>query len=82
MRPKTVIWLLRKDVTGKDGMLHRATAPISVRADSSNVAPGLYRVTAWDTSAETQRGWFEVPCGSHCETVPFTGDLAVAVRRV
>jgi mannan endo-1,4-beta-mannosidase len=80
-----VIWLLRKDVIGKGGMLRRDAAPITLRVDLPGLAPGLYRVTAWDTSTGTPRGSFEVPCGEPSlafETLPFTGDLALAVRRV
>jgi hypothetical protein len=79
------MWLLRKDVIGHDGMLRRDAAPIRVRVDVPNLGSGNYRVTAWDTARGTQRGSFETSGGelSHAlETVPFAGDLALAVRRV
>jgi hypothetical protein len=81
---QAVVWLLRKDVTGRDGTLRRDAPPISPELTIPGLAPGRYRVTAWDTLAGGERGTKEVDCAGGAlvlQTAPFATDLALAVRR-
>jgi mannan endo-1,4-beta-mannosidase len=83
---QAVIWLLRQDTLGKEGMLQ---TDVEARCPSLQIpAPGAghYRVTAWDTRSGHSLGTFEL---SHSgenvlsfTTPPITTDLALAINRV
>ena len=78
-----MVWLLGKDVIGHDGTLGRDAPPISPEVAIPGLAPGRYRVTAWDTLAGIEHGSQDVDCTGEAlvvRTVPFATDLALAVR--
>jgi mannan endo-1,4-beta-mannosidase len=82
---QAVVWLLRKDVTGAEGTLRRDAAPVAPDVLVPGLAPGRYRVRAWDTLAGAERGSQEVDCGSGAlalQPPPFATDLALAIRRL
>jgi mannan endo-1,4-beta-mannosidase len=81
---QALVWLLRKDVMGRDGTLRRDAPAISPEIVVPALAPGRYRVTAWDTLDGAERGVREIDCfgeGLALRTIPFATDLALAIRR-
>jgi hypothetical protein len=48
---QAVLYFLRSDSIGPDGMLERASWPISPTVALPDMAPGSYRIVAWDTVA-------------------------------
>jgi hypothetical protein len=82
---QAVVWLLRKDVTGSDGTLRRDAAPITADVLVPGLAPGRYRVTAWDTLSGAERGSHEADCSDGAlalQPAPFATDVALAIRRL
>jgi hypothetical protein len=82
---QAVLWLLRKDRVGQDGMLQREADPVSLTVEIPGLSPGRYLVTPWDTIEGCCRGEYEVEVRSepaHCMPVPpFSADLALAIVR-
>jgi hypothetical protein len=78
---QALLWLLRRDITGRDGMLRRDVPPISTMIRVPGLRAGSYRVTAWDTIAAKVVAAFEVAnAGSLVIDVPpFAADLALSV---
>jgi mannan endo-1,4-beta-mannosidase len=82
---QAVLYLLRGDTIGPDGMLDRAAAPIAPGLLLPDMAPGGYCVTAWDPA-----GARAVASAAHLhpggplrvEASSFRTDLALAVRRI
>jgi hypothetical protein len=80
---QALVWLLRRDTLTKAGTLNRAAAPISTRVVIPGLARGRYHVTPWDTMSGAIAG----PIAARVEegaalvfdTLPFTGDIALAV---
>jgi hypothetical protein len=81
---QAVVWLLRRDVLGQDGMMRRDAAPVSTMVRVPGMRPGSYRVTAWDTLNGAVHASCNAACtGALCVNLPpFTADLALAIRRV
>jgi hypothetical protein len=82
---QAVIWLLRKNTIGRDGMLRRDAPPICPEMTIPGLAAGRYRVMAWDTVAGAERGSCEIKCGGEAlvlQTEPFATDVALAIRRI
>ncbi|WP_156941563.1 hypothetical protein [Mesorhizobium sp. WSM2561] len=81
---QAVVWLVRNDTIGRNGMLRAGTAPIPAVLELPGLARGTYRVIAWDTAAGRQTaewqansdGWLRL------EVPPFSADAALAVRRI
>ena len=79
-----VVWLLRRDSIGKNGMLDPSAAPVSVRVGVPGLAPGHYQVTPWQTESGTALPSQHVeagPGGVSLDLPPFRSDLAVAIHR-
>lgn len=80
-----MVWLLRKDIIGRDGRLRRDAEPLHAEVRIPGLVAGRYVATAWDTEAGEGRGEWEaeatVADGLLLRLPPFTTDLAVAVRR-
>jgi mannan endo-1,4-beta-mannosidase len=76
---QALVYLLRRDRLTRAGTVDRTAAPLDVTVEVPGLAPGRYRVTAWDTvsgrpAAEPSRqgaGPFRLP--------PVAADLAVAL---
>lgn len=80
---QAVIWLVRRDTIGGNGMLRAGAAPVPVALELPGLARGTYRVIAWDTTAGRQTadwqansdGWLKL------DVPPFSADVALAIRR-
>ncbi|HEU0078967.1 MAG TPA: hypothetical protein VFQ76_15035, partial [Longimicrobiaceae bacterium] len=82
---QAVVWLLRRDTIGGDGRLRRDAEPLRAEVRVPGLAPGRYRVAAWDTEAGEPRGEWEAEAGDDglpLRPPPFATDLALVVRRV
>ena len=81
---QAVIWLLRLDVTGKNGMLKQAATPTALNLKVPNLKRGNYRVTAWDTLRGVRVAAFTAESDGETlrsQTPAFAGDLALAITR-
>jgi hypothetical protein len=83
---QAVIWLVRRDTIGADGMLDRGAAPIGVRVRIPGLAPRPARAVLWDTTAGAQCGVIGAvpsPDGVIVVQIPaLATDLALAVRTI
>jgi mannan endo-1,4-beta-mannosidase len=81
---QAVVWLVRRDTLGLDGRLRRHVEPIRPGLAVPGLAPGRYRVTAFDTAAGRACGTVHAEAdhesGLVFETPPFVADLALAIR--
>ena len=59
-RDQAVVWLLRTGITGRDGRVRRDVPPAAPCVGLPEMAPGRYRVTAWDTETGGARAELEV----------------------
>ena len=83
---QAVLWLLRTDRIGDDGMLRRDSEPVTVKVDVPILRPGAYRITAWNTAEGEVVSDVVVSSASEpglaFETPEVTTDLAFAIRRI
>jgi mannan endo-1,4-beta-mannosidase len=81
---QAVVWLVRRDGVGKDGMLRRDAEPISPDVRVPGLRTGRYSVTAWNTLEGQSYAKFEVEKGMGAflmlQVPPFTADIALAIR--
>lgn len=81
---QAVVWLVRRDTIGPNGMLRAGAAPVPAALQLPGLARGTYRVIAWDTAAGRQTaewqansdGWLKL------DVPPFSADVALAIRGV
>jgi mannan endo-1,4-beta-mannosidase len=82
---QAVIWLLRRDTIGEDGMMHPGAEPVSPSIAVPGLSPGRYSVTVWNTLEGRAYATFEVAKGAepvlHLQVPPFATDVALAIRR-
>ena len=81
---QAVVYLLRGDTIGPDGMLDPAAAPIPVTVTLPDMLPGRYGVNYWNTAAgrSTQDRWTDHHGGAlQLPAASVPTDLAIAVRR-
>jgi mannan endo-1,4-beta-mannosidase len=82
---QAVVWLLRRDIVGRDGMLRGGTEPISPEVRVPCLTNGHYRVTAWNTLEGRSCAEFVLDSGEEpflrLQTPPFATDLALALQR-
>ncbi len=81
---QAIVWLLRTDIIGRNGMLRPDAPPIRTTLRISGMPTGRYLVTAFDTSRGEIVGSFPVIAGQGgvtLETLPFSADQALAIRR-
>jgi hypothetical protein len=81
---QAVVWLLRKDTIGRNGMVDRSAAPVGGTLHIPGLSPGVYDVTLWDTEAAASPGAFTAhaeAAGLPVQLPPITADLALAVRK-
>jgi mannan endo-1,4-beta-mannosidase len=50
---QALVWLLRRDKIGSDGLLRRDAVPVAARFALPGLADGTYRVRGWDTDTGT-----------------------------
>ena len=82
---QAVIWLLRLDITGKNGMLQPAATPSAFEVKVPDLKRGNYRVTAWNTIEGVRVATWEASSDGEWlrfETPPFASHLALAIARV
>ena len=83
---QAVLWLLRTDAIGADGMIDRRRPPAILRISLPGLRQGNYRITYWDTEGARVVG--EAEQGHTADALfgfnppPIAADLAVAVRRL
>jgi mannan endo-1,4-beta-mannosidase len=82
---QAVVWLLRRDQIGANGMVDPLAEPVALRIGIPGLKPGAYWVMAWDTRSGTQRA-----CWQLCQAAegplflrvpPIVTDIALAIRR-
>jgi hypothetical protein len=82
---QALVWLLRGDTIGRNGMLRKDGDPVDVVVTVPGLRAGLYEATFWDTArgevissveARGTGGELQVP------TTPLVTDVAIAIRRV
>ena len=82
---QAVLWLLRTDAIGTDGMIDRARPAVSVRISVPGLAHGRYAVVYWDTEKGRAVCEAEIEHGGDAAFTlappPFAADLAIAVRK-
>jgi mannan endo-1,4-beta-mannosidase len=81
---QALVWLLRHDSIGKDGLLRRGVEPIAAELTVPSLADGSYRVRGWDTETGTPAG--EVAAEAKdgklgLTTAPILTDRAFAITR-
>jgi hypothetical protein len=83
---QAVAWVLRADRLDRKGMVRKDAEPVDATLAIPGLAPGLYRVTPWDTVAGECLGCSEIEKageGSLEISLPaLRTDLALAVRRM
>jgi len=83
---QAVVWLLRTASRARGGMLRRDAAPIRPRVRVPGLAPGRYRITAWDTlgggTLATIDSEVAGDAGLAMQVPPFVTDIALAIRRI
>lgn len=81
---QAVVWLLRRDITGRDGRVRGDAPPIQATMRVPGLRDRNYAVTAWDTShgLETSKlvARAEAGAGLTFTTPPLAADLAFAIR--
>lgn len=82
---QAVIWLLRQDTLGKDGMLQKDVEAGCPALQIPALSAGCYRVTAWDTRSGTSLGVYELSHSGETplsfKTPPVVTDLALAIKK-
>ena len=80
---QALLWLLRRDRIGADGMLRRDVEPLRASVYVPGLTPGRYTITAYDTIAQAIHSvWTVEHAGDSdlcLEPPPFVADLALAV---
>jgi hypothetical protein len=83
---QAVVYLLRRDINGTDGMLRRDAEPLITRVDVPGLDAGSYLVTAWETRSGKAVAQI---CVQHeggsplsFEAPPIATDMAFAIREV
>ncbi|MGI8992069.1 MAG: hypothetical protein ACR2I2_21135 [Bryobacteraceae bacterium] len=82
---QAVLWMLRADSIGPNGMLDRTREALRPTIRVPGLSPGRYRVTGWDTLAGAAVSSMDLnlAAGELLRfEVPITTDLAIAVRHI
>jgi hypothetical protein len=83
---QALLWVLRTDAIGADGMIDRTRLPAAIRIAVPGLGGGHYRSTYWDTTLGRALGEAELDhrgCGSLIlGPPPIAADLAIALRRL
>lgn len=79
---QAVVWLVRKDTIGPQGLLRRDCEPARVRIEVPGLRAGRYRITAWDTLTGSVCGVGKCTHSGGMlalEPPPFVADIALAI---
>jgi mannan endo-1,4-beta-mannosidase len=84
---QAVVWLLRTDSIGEDGLLRTDAERISPHVVVPGLSPGRYCIEVWHTSEGAPIRTFydkvaDEVMGLMIRVPPFTGDVAIAIRAV
>jgi Cellulase (glycosyl hydrolase family 5) len=82
---QAILWLLRKDIIAKDGMLRRDAAPLNGCIHLPVTGEGNYKVTVWDTKVGKQIKTFEMRhagCKELCLPWVVETDIAMVVKKL
>jgi mannan endo-1,4-beta-mannosidase len=83
---QAVIWLLRKDSIGRNGMLCTDAKPVELRIRVPGLSAGRYSITGWNTRDGLICALSEVQKGNEpflpVQVPPFVTDLALAIHRL
>ncbi|WP_375459926.1 hypothetical protein [uncultured Enterovirga sp.] len=81
---QAVIWLLRRNTIGADGLLRKDVAPTSTTIRIPGLAAGTYAATGWNTTDGAMAWNQEVSTEAALmlNVPPFAADIAIAVRPV
>jgi mannan endo-1,4-beta-mannosidase len=86
---QAVVWLLRTDTIGRNGMLRRDAPPAAATMALPLPPTATYDVTAWDTAAGRVLGTWRMDGAAstggeslRLQSPPFVADVALAIRRV
>jgi mannan endo-1,4-beta-mannosidase len=79
---QAVVWMIRTDTVGPDGMLRRDVTPLQPRIEVPGLDRGRYRIIAWNTSEGVAIG--ECTCAHRggalqVDVPPLVADLALAI---
>ncbi|MDB5513202.1 MAG: hypothetical protein JWR08_2685 [Enterovirga sp.] len=80
---QAVVWLLRTNIVGKDGMMKADAEPISTWIRVPGLVPGPYDVIGWDTRSGTQAWRCRVSSSGSALMMaipPFATDIAIAIK--
>ncbi|MBV8818134.1 MAG: hypothetical protein JO022_07235, partial [Acidobacteriaceae bacterium] len=81
---QALLWLVRKDEIGSDGLLRRDVEAVPLRASLPGLEPGSYCVTVWDTVQGTEMAEYIVEGKANGLELPLpllVTDMAVAIRK-
>jgi hypothetical protein len=83
---QTILWLLRKNSLGPNGMLDPYASPVDVTVGVPGLLAGRYRITCWDTAAGSSKSVQEIeqPMAGTLSfhPPPIVTDLAIAVQKL
>ena len=74
-----IVWLIRTDTLGEDGMVRRDVEPLRTCLTIPGLDAGRYQVTAWDTLHGRIAGESEITQPEPIELPPLTADMALAI---
>ncbi len=83
---QAIVWLLRTDTIGANGMLRRDAEPLTATVEAPSLRPGTYRITGWNTF-DGEAVWDVAVLNTRenglvFETPGIATDLAFAIRKV
>ena len=81
---QALVWLLRHDSVGEDGLLRRDAEPVAASLTVPSLADGSYRIRGWDTETGTPAEEFTAEARDgqlHLTTAPLLTDRAFAITR-
>ena len=82
---QAIVYLLRTDVTGKNGLMKADAPQIEARVEVPGLGAGRYKITVWNTVRGCAPREFEADCAGETPlslTVALQNDVALAIRRV
>jgi hypothetical protein len=80
---QALLWLVRRDGIGPDGLLSRNLAPVSLGVRVPGLCDGDYEIVAWNTLEGHEEGRARAACRNGTlafTTPPLSTDLAFAIR--
>ena len=82
---QAIVYLLRTDTLGEDGMMKPDAPPVDARLEVPGLRAGTYQITVWDVLKGGAAREFTADCAGENPlslTVEVQSDLALAIRRL